>query len=66
VVRRPLTVAPLAHGGESKNCEAPVLNITSVGKCCHKKSPEKNMDFRSFQMLGYCIWDPTLYLEELH
>jgi hypothetical protein len=29
---------PFAHGGESKNHEAPVLNMTSEGKCHCKKS----------------------------
>jgi hypothetical protein len=51
-VRRPSIVAPLAHGGESKNCEVPVLNMTSVGKCHNKISPGKNTDFRSFH-----FWD---------
>jgi hypothetical protein len=36
-----LTMAPLAHGGESKNHEAPVLNMTSVGKRHCKNSPRK-------------------------
>jgi hypothetical protein len=43
--RRPLTMAPLAHGGELLSREAPVLNMTSVEKCCHKKSLGKNMYF---------------------
>jgi hypothetical protein len=34
-------VAPFARGGESKNREAPVLNMASIGKCCLKKSPGK-------------------------
>jgi hypothetical protein len=34
-------VVPLAHGGELKNREVPVLNMTSIGKCHHKKSLEK-------------------------
>jgi hypothetical protein len=60
-VRRPSTVAPLAHGGELKNRKVPALNMTNIGKCRHKKSPGKNTDFRSFQILGRWIWCPTLY-----
>jgi hypothetical protein len=37
-VRRPSTEVPLAHGGESKNYEEPVLNMKSIGKCHCKKS----------------------------
>jgi hypothetical protein len=37
-------VAPLAHDGELKNREAPLLNMTNVGKCLHKKLPRKNTD----------------------
>jgi hypothetical protein len=40
-VRRPSIVAPYAHGGESKNRKAPVLNMTIVGKCRRKKLPAK-------------------------
>jgi hypothetical protein len=36
---------PLAYGGEVKNCKAPLLNTTSIGKCRHKKSLGKNTDF---------------------
>jgi hypothetical protein len=41
VVTRLSTVAPLACGGESKNCEAPVLNVTSMGKYHHKNCQEE-------------------------
>jgi hypothetical protein len=41
VVRRLLAVAPLAHGGESEGHRAPVLNMTSVGKCPLKITGKK-------------------------
>jgi hypothetical protein len=31
--------------GESKNCKAPVLNMTSIGKCRHKESLGKKYGF---------------------
>jgi hypothetical protein len=36
--KKTLKVVPLTHGGEAKNHKVPVLNMTSVGKCCLKKS----------------------------
>jgi hypothetical protein len=64
VVRGLCTVAARAHGSESENHEAPVLNMTSVGKCCCKKLLEKNAGFRYFQILGSWMWDLTPYLRE--
>jgi hypothetical protein len=46
---------------ESKNCKAPVLNITNTGKC-RKKNYWENTDFRSFQVLGHQTQDLTLYI----
>jgi hypothetical protein len=40
-----LPVAPVAHNSESKNHEAPILNMTRKGKCHYKKSWGKNKDF---------------------
>jgi hypothetical protein len=40
-IRKLLTVAPLTHGGKSKNCEIAVLNMTRIGKCHCKKLLEK-------------------------
>jgi hypothetical protein len=54
-------VAPLTYSGELRNCKAPVLNMTSIRKHHCKKSPGKNMGFRSFQILGCWILDPTLH-----
>jgi hypothetical protein len=59
-VRRPSAVASLTHGGELKNREAPVLNMTSIGICHHKKITGENTDFRSFWILGCQIRGPTL------
>jgi hypothetical protein len=38
-------VVPLVHDGKSKNREAPVLNITSTGKCSCKKITRKECGF---------------------
>jgi hypothetical protein len=51
-VKRPWTVVQHALDAESKNHEAPVLNVTRIEECLHKKSPGKGMDFRSCQILG--------------
>jgi hypothetical protein len=49
-------VAPLAHGSESKKCEAPVLNVTSVGKCPLKITGKK------IRILGPSrFWDAKEY-----
>jgi hypothetical protein len=59
-VSRPLTVVPLKRD-ESKNHRAPVLSMTSVGKCHCKTSLWKNGDFRSCQVFKCLILGLTKY-----
>jgi hypothetical protein len=60
VVRRP-TVVTLTYGGEPKTCKAPVLKMTSIGKCPLKITGKK-YGLRSFWILGHKIWGLTLYM----
>jgi hypothetical protein len=51
---------PLARGGESKNCEAPVSNIKTPENAA-VKNHHKNMNFRFFWTLECQIWSPKLF-----
>jgi hypothetical protein len=51
--KRLSTVALLEHGGELKNCEVPVLNMTSIRKFQCKKLLRNNIDY----LRSSGIWD---------